>query len=147
MPKIKKEESMQKQKESIEQKLDRTQLKQNMFISAIITFLISGIFLLFTMLFAFEVLEIENPDDSTGLKVLDVLLKGGLVILFFFFMFVSVGNMQELRGYIMTWKEMVIIIALALFPATTDGWVFLTSAIGVILIIIYFYLIQIKTKE
>jgi hypothetical protein len=147
MPKMKKEDVIQKQKEATEQRLERNLLKQKMFTSSLITFIISGVFLLFSMLFAFAVLKIPNPDEKTWIKVIDVLLKGGLIIGFFFFMLVSLGNLQELRGYIVSWKELVFLLIISLFQATTEGYVFLTASIGIILFLIYMYFIQGRINE
>lgn len=144
---MKKEEVIQKQKEATEQRLERTLLKKQMFTSSLITYIISGVFLLFSMLFAFAVLNIPNPDDKTWIKVVDVALRGGIIIGFFFFMLISMGNMQELRGYIVTWKELVFLLIISLFQATTDGWVFLTASVGIIIIFIYMYFIQGKIAE
>jgi len=144
---MKKEDVIQKQKEATEQRLERNLLKQKMFTSSLITFIISGVFLLFSMLFAFAVLKIPNPDEKTWIKVIDVLLKGGLIIGFFFFMLVSLGNLQELRGYIVSWKELVFLLIISLFQATTEGYVFLTASIGIILFLIYMYFIQGRINE
>jgi hypothetical protein len=137
----------QKQDQLAQQKMDQSLLKQKMFLSALITWIIAGIFLVFSILMSLEVIKIPNTDSSTGLKVLDVAIKSILIILFFFFMFISMGNLRELRGYIMNWKELIFLLIITLIQGVTDGWVFFISTVGVILIIIYFYLIQVKIAE
>lgn len=144
---LKAELTTSKQEQIIQQRVDRAKLKQMMFSSSLITYMLAGVFLVFSILMNAKVLEIPNPDATTPLKVVDVLLRGGLIILFFFFMFVSMGNLKELRGYIMTWKEMLFLIIISLFQTITEGWALLTATLGIIIILVYFYFIQGKIQE
>lgn len=137
----------QKQDQLAQQKIEQSLLKQKMFLSALITWIIAGVFLIFSILMSLAVIKIPNTDTSTGLKVLDVAIKSILIILFFFFMLISIGNLRELRGYIMNLKELIFLLIITLIQGVTDGWVFFISAVGVIILIIYFYLIQIKVVE
>ena len=76
------------------------------------------------------------------LNVLDVIIKSFSVILFFLFILISLGNYQEMRGYIVKWKQLLFIIIISILQASTEIYVFLIAAIGITLIITYFYFIQ-----
>lgn len=131
-------------------------IKLQMFNSAKISYILALIFFIVSFLFNGLLINpwvelVENAtsaaDGPTLLGVLDIIIKSVSIILFFIFGFISLGNLQELRGYIMTWKEMAILVVLSLFQATINGTVFLISTIGVIITLIYFYFIQAKISD
>ncbi|MCF2138954.1 MAG: hypothetical protein K9W44_02715 [Candidatus Lokiarchaeota archaeon] len=134
----------------------RMNLKLQMFNSAKISYILALIFFIISFLFNGLIITpwndlVQNAASSaegpTALGVIDIAIKSVSIILFFLFAFISWGNLQELRGYIITWKEMVVLIILTLIQATINGTVFLISTIGVIIILVYFYFIQAKISD
>jgi hypothetical protein len=159
MPKIQKNKEKRQQREDMLKKLEieKSIEKKYMFSSAFITLLIAIAFFVISFIFNGRFYEIPIPTpeidasvieeeaESSGiswLNVLDVGIKSFSVILFFLFMLISVGNYQELRGYIVKWKQLLFLIIISILQASTEIYVFLIAAIGITLIITYFYFIQ-----
>ncbi len=155
MAKIKKENLAQKEKVQQAERR-KTMIKLQMFNSAKITYIFAFVFFIISFLFNgliispwIELVEnsVEGAEGPTFLGVIDIVIKSVSVILFFLFAFISLGNFQELRGYIMTWKEMSVLIILTLIQATANGNVFLISTLGIVIILIYMFFIQAKVNE
>ena len=161
MPKIQKNREKREQREQQLKKLEieKSIQKKSMFSSAIITFLIAIVFFVISFVFNGRFYEIPIPvvkevdaavaaeaeaesNSISWLNVLDVLIKSVSVILFFLFIMISVANYQELRGYIMKWKLLLFLIIISILQVSTEIYVFLVSAVGITLIITYFYFIQ-----
>ncbi len=121
--------------------------RRSMFKSGIITYIIAVLLFVVSFLFNGRFVSIPNPDETTSIQILDIVIKSGSLILFFFFFLIAVANYQELRGYVLTWKGMLIVVALALVQASTEGVILLIAAMGVILILVYFYFIQGKLER
>jgi len=155
MSKIRKENLAQKAKVQQAER-QKTMIKLQMFNSAKITYIIAFIFFIISFLFNGLIISpwvelVENSvkvaEGPTFLGVIDTLIKSFSIILFFLFTFISLGNYQELRGYIMTWKEMTVLVVLTLAQATINGDVFIISALGIVIIVIYMFFIQVKVIE
>lgn len=144
MPKIKK----QAQKlDSVSQNIQRVFIKQNMFNSALITYILAGIAFIFSFIFNGQFVTIPGTEDNTGLKVFDVLLKGGSIGIFFFFAFIAFANWMELKGYIMEAKHIIILVILAILQSVLDIYVFLTALVCIIIVLAYMYFIQAKAVK
>lgn len=136
---------------------DRVILKSSMYQSAVITYFIAVAFFVISFLFNGKLISswvtlvdanIAADDGPNFITIIDSVIKILSVVLFFFFGLISLGNFRELKGYIVTWKEMVILLVLALLQATIDVNVFFLSIVGILLILVYFYFLQGKiTKE
>jgi len=156
MPKIQKEAKKRKEKVR-DLESQKIQLKQKMFSSSVKTYLFAAIFLIISFIFNgqlipkwVDIVSIALGADSGAISpivLLDLLIKSFSIILFFFFSFVSIGNWRELSGYILTWKEMTILLVFSLIQATTDGSVFIISSIGIVIILFYMYFIQGKIEK
>ena len=156
MPKIQKEAKKRKEKVR-DLESQKIQLKQKMFSSSIKTYLFAAIFLIISFIFNGQLIpqwvdtvSIALGADSGAISpivLLDLLIKSFSIILFFFFSFVSIGNWRELSGYILTWKDMTILLVFSLIQATTDGSVFIISSIGIVIILFYMYFIQGKIEK
>jgi hypothetical protein len=57
-------------------------------------------------------------------------------------MMISVGNYKELTGKPLGWKELLLLIILSLGQTLIDLWVFGFTFIGLLVMILYLYLIQ-----
>ncbi len=152
MPKIPKNKKKRSRKNMTKQeriqllKIEQANKKQQMFQSTVITYLLALVFFILSLLFNAEYISL-NFGESTGAQVGEIALKSVPVILFFFFMLVAVGNYQEMRGYIVTWKELVALLVLSFLLAGSSGWVFFISFLGISLIITYLYFLQGKDLE
>ncbi len=140
MPKIKKKGETEE--DFAQQMVRRAILKKKMFNSSLITFIIALLCFVVSFIFNGAVYVVPNPSDSMVIKILVILIKGGLIIAAFFFLFISYANMMELRGSVMSFKHILILIIISIVQSITYDWVFLTSAVGITIVIIYLYLIQ-----
>lgn len=139
----------------LQKKLD----KKSMFISALLTYALAAIFLIISFIFNGRfIIFPKEPVYPAGtpaelmyplpmwIRVVAVLLKSGSIILFFFFMMISIGNYRELRGYIMTWREMLVLLIVSILQSSTEIYVFFITALGITLVITYMYFIQGKVN-
>ncbi len=109
--------------------------------SVIISVILGGIFLTISIFFNIEILTVFM-DKNVLLDIVDVLIKTSVILLFFFFMMVSIGNYKEIVGKPISWREFLFLIVLSLGQSILNLWVFIFTVLGIIIILIYLYLIQ-----
>jgi len=81
-------------------------------------------------------------NQNLYLDIVDILIKTISIILFFLFLSVAVGNVEEINGKIFGWKKLTILIIISLIQSIRNGWVFLFSSLGIIILILYLWLLQ-----
>lgn len=158
MPKIKKEKKIREEKlKNLE--IRKVKVKSIMFSSTLITYGLAAIFLAISFIFngslisgwVQKIVEAKIVIDEGGapsfIYIIDIIIKSFSVILFFFFIFISMGNFQEYRGYIMTWKEMLGLLIISLLQVSTNFTIFFITIIGIIICITYFYFLQGKIEK
>lgn len=74
--------------------------------------------------------------------LLDILIKVIAILLFFLSMMISIGNYKELTGNPLGWKELLLLFVLSLGQTLLNLLVFSLTFIGLLIIVIYFYLVQ-----
>jgi len=109
--------------------------------TVIISCVLSIIFYAISLLFNVGVISIFT-NINILFNMLDVLIKVATILLFFLFMMISVGNYKELTGKPLNWKELLIFIVLSLGQTLLNLWVFAFTLIGLLVIIIYLYIVQ-----
>ncbi|MFX1408745.1 MAG: hypothetical protein ACFFA6_00200 [Promethearchaeota archaeon] len=109
--------------------------------SVIISVILGGIFLTISIFFNIEIITIFEGRNILW-DIIDVIIKTGAILLFFFFMMISIGNYKELVGKPVNWKEILLLIVLSLGQSILNPWVFILTLIGLLFILIYLYLIQ-----
>lgn len=109
--------------------------------TVIISCVLSIIFYAISLLFNVGVISIFT-NINILFNMLDVLIKVATILLFFLFMMISVGNYKELTGKPLNWKELLIFIVLSLGQTLLNLWVFAFTFIGLLVIIIYLYIVQ-----
>jgi hypothetical protein len=141
MPKIKKRKSRESKLKDLE--VQKMIAKKFMYLSAMKTYIIAIVFFIVSLIFNGRYIVLEDKfGESTATSIFDVLIKSFSIILFFFFTIVALGNWMELRGYILTWKEVLIVLIISILQSSTELYVFLIVAFGVVLILTYMYFIQ-----
>jgi hypothetical protein len=145
MPKIKKKPETDE--DYAQQTVRRALLKKKMFTSAAVTFGLAVVCFVISFIFNGKLYIIANPDNSTLVKVIIVLIKGGSIVAAFFFLFISYANMMELRGYLMSFKHIVILVIMTVIQSISNTWVFLTCLVGIVGVIFYLYLIQARIRK
>jgi len=158
LPKIKKEKKIREEKiKNLE--IRKVKVKSTMFSSTLITYGLAAIFLAISFIFngslisgwVQKIVEAKNVIDEGGppsfIYIIDIIIKSFSVILFFFFIFISMGNFQEYRGYIMTWKEMLGLFIISLLQVSSNFTTFFITTIGITICITYFYFLQGKIEK
>ena len=158
MPKIKKEKKIREEKlKKLE--IRKIKVKNSMFSSTLITYGLAALFLVISFIFNGSIISgwvqnvveakiiIDEGGAPSFIYIMDIIIKSFSVILFFFFVFISVGNFQEYRGYIMTWKEMLGLLIISLIQASSNFTIFFIATIGIIICMIYFYFLQGKIEK
>ncbi|MFX1346581.1 MAG: hypothetical protein ACFFBC_11330 [Promethearchaeota archaeon] len=140
MSKIPKDQ-IKEQKSKIKRRSDDKFAYRTVIISCILSIIFFVVSLFFNVIFEIGFFSFFT-DSSILFSMLDVLIKVVIILLFFLFMMISVGNYKELTGKPLDWKELLLLIVLSLGQAILNLWVFAFTFIGLLVIIIYLYLVQ-----
>ena len=134
--KIPEKETVEKQKPKKILSTDELIIK-----SGITSFYLASIFFVISILFNSGIVTLFM-NQNLYLDIVDILIKTISIILFFLFLSVAVGNVEEINGKIFGWKKLTILIVISLIQSIRNGWVFLFSSLGIIILILYLWLLQ-----
>ena len=109
--------------------------------SVILSAIIAGILLIISTLLNGGYLSLF-ASETILLQTLDITVKVLVILFFFVFMTISIGNYKELTGKPLDLKLIAIIFIFSLIQAFRDSIVFSFSLIGLLLIIVYLFLVQ-----
>jgi hypothetical protein len=92
----------------------------------------------------FNVVEIFNIFnlENDFFNIIDLTIRTSVLLLFFFFMMISLGNYKDLLGKPSNWKEIAFLFVLSLLQTMRNIYVFGFTLLGLIILLFYFYLIQ-----
>ena len=109
--------------------------------SVITSAIFAGIFLVISILFNGGFIT-SFMNINIIFTSIDILIKVLAIILFFFFILASIGNYKELTGKPVNYKILIVLFILSVVQGFRNEWVFSLSFIGLILVLIYFYILQ-----
>ena len=109
--------------------------------SVIIGAIFGGIFFVLSLILNTEFITIVLGQHIIW-NIIDISIKGLAILLFFLFMITSIGNYKELIGKPLGWKEILILFILSLGQTILNSWVFAFTLLGLILILVYLFIIQ-----
>ncbi|MFX1366603.1 MAG: hypothetical protein ACFFCE_00100 [Promethearchaeota archaeon] len=109
--------------------------------SILICAILGGIFYITSILFNIEIIPIFLNINSFW-NIIFIILRIIIILLFFLFMTTSIGNYKELIGKPLNWKELLLIFILSIGQSILNPIVFVFSLIGLIIIILYLYIVQ-----
>jgi len=109
--------------------------------SVILSAIIAGILLIISILLNGGYLPLF-PSETIPLQTLDITVKVSVILFFFIFITISIGNYKELTGKPLDLKLIAIIFIFSLIQAFRDSIVFSFSLIGLLLITVYLFLVQ-----
>jgi hypothetical protein len=98
-------------------------------------------FFIISLLFNLEIITIFN-NVSVLFDFLGSLIKVGATLLFFLFMMISVGNYKELTGKPLGWNITLLLCLLSLGQTLLNIWIFILTFFGLLIFLIYLYLVQ-----
>ncbi|MFW9825332.1 MAG: hypothetical protein ACFFE4_20490, partial [Candidatus Thorarchaeota archaeon] len=111
------------------------------FRSVIISTILGMVFFVISLLFNTEIVSILSGINVL-FDILDIFIRVLAILLFFLFMIISVGNYKEMTGKPSGWKEFILLIILSLGQTLLNYFVFIFTLIGLVLILLYLYLVQ-----
>ncbi len=109
--------------------------------SVLISAILGGIFCTISIFFNIEIITVFM-DINVFWTLIDISLKVIIILLFFLFMTTSIGNYKELIGKPLNWKELLLLIVLSIGQTILNPLVFAFTLIGLVIIIIYLYVVQ-----
>jgi hypothetical protein len=109
--------------------------------SVILSAILGGVFLVLSVMINGEFVVIFTSDELIWVGI-DVILKILIILFFFIFMMISIGNYKELTGKPLDFKIILMIFILSLVQAFKNSMVFSFTFIGLLVIVIYFYVVQ-----
>ena len=153
MPKFRKETEKDKKK-----KKKKISDEDFAFRSILVSAIIGGAFLVISLVlngteeffkgilnhFIDEDITYQLPDESilNVSEVIDNTIKVSVILICFFFIFISIANYKDLSGKPAKLKDGILLGGLALLQTIRILWVFLFTLIGLVLILLYFYMVQ-----
>jgi len=134
MPKIQKEPSKSGEKQGF---------KEDFAFSSLLITTIIGIacFIVSIFINMAEVLSAFLYQNSL-FSVIEIVVRVSVVLFFFFFMVISLGNYKDLLGKPSDWKEVLFLFCLSFLQTIRNIYVFGFTLFGLIIILFYLYLIQ-----
>jgi len=116
-------------------------IEKSAYRSVILSAVIAGILLIISFFLNGGYL---SPFSSENIlfQTLDITIKVLVILFFFIFMTISIGNYKELTGKPLDLKLIVLIFIFSLIQSFRDAIVFSFSLIGLLLIIVYLFLVQ-----
>jgi len=75
-------------------------------------------------------------------KIIDIIVRVIVILLFFLFTIISLGNYKDLIGKPLDWKDILLLLGFSLIQTILNLLVFLFTFMGLFLILFYFYLVQ-----
>ncbi|MFX1237969.1 MAG: hypothetical protein ACFFAS_14725 [Promethearchaeota archaeon] len=138
MPKFEKNRTKGRPSEK-SQEIDEAFAFRSVKVSLILGMVFLFISLCFNLLDVFSLLELE---DSVLLEILDYSIKIASPLFFFLFILISVGNYRDLLGKPIDWLGILGIFLLSLLQTIRNTTVLGGTFIGLIIIIIYFYILK-----
>ena len=138
MPKFEKENNLKLKSQKSQE------FNQNLaYKSLIYTFFLGIIFFIVSILFnVADILALLALDQGLLLEILNSAIKVLTALGFFFFMLISIGNYKDLLGKPANWKDIAFLFCISLFQTVRNTIVFGLTLLGLILLILYFYIIQ-----
>lgn len=109
--------------------------------SVILSAIIAGILLIISILLNGGYLTLF-PSETILLQTLDITVKVFVILFFFIFITISIGNYKELTGKPLDLKLIAIIFIFSLIQAFRNTIVFSFSLIGLLIITVYLFLVQ-----
>ena len=111
------------------------------FKTVVLTAIISGVLLLISILFNTQMITIFMIKNTIW-YYFDIIIKVCVILFFFLFSLISIGNYKELSGKPLDFKIIILLFILSLIQAYRNSWVFGFTFLGLIVIVIYLYFVQ-----
>lgn len=123
-------------------KLNKTESRENLgYKTVILTGILTGVLFFASLLFNGQIVTL-SIFDNIFLNIAEIFIRTIVISLFFLSITISFANYRDLVGKPISWKELTLLFLLSIIQSILNIYVFLLSLIGLILILVYLYLIQ-----
>ena len=136
MSKIRKEK-LKSRTVTIKPKLEEKSVYRSVVLSAVI----GGILLITSTLLNGGYLS-QFISANVIFQILDITIRVLVILFFFIFMTISIGNYKELTGKPLDFKFIMLIFIFSLIQSFRDSIVFSFTLVGLLLIIVYLFFVQ-----
>jgi hypothetical protein len=109
--------------------------------SVILSSILGGLVLVLSILLNGEFIILFTSDDLLWVSI-DSGLKVVLILFFFLFAMISIGNYQELTGKPLNLKLVLLIFFFSLIQSFRNSLVFSFTLIGLLVLVVYLYVVQ-----
>ena len=109
--------------------------------SVILSAILGGVFLVLSIMLNGEFITIFASNDLLWVSI-DSVLKVLIILFFYLFMMISIGNYKELTGKPINFKIILLVFFLSLIQSFKNSIVFSFTLIGLLVIAVYLYLVQ-----
>jgi len=109
--------------------------------SVILSGILGGVFLVLSIMLNGEFITIFASNDLFWVSI-DSVLKVLIILLFYLFMMISIGNYKELTGKPINFKIILLVFFLSLIQSFKNSIVFSFTLIGLLVIVVYLYVVQ-----
>ena len=109
--------------------------------SVILSGILGGVFLVLSIMLNGEFITIFANNDLLWVSI-DSVLKVLIILLFYLFMMISIGNYKELTGKPINFKIILLVFFLSLIQSFKNSIVFSFTLIGLLVIVVYLYVVQ-----
>lgn len=109
--------------------------------SVILSGILGGVFLVLSIMLNGEFITIFASNDLLWVSI-DSVLKVLIILFFYLFMMISIGNYKELTGKPINFKIILLVFFLSLIQSFKNSIVFSFTLIGLLVIAVYLYLVQ-----
>lgn len=109
--------------------------------SVLLSSILAGVALVLSIILNGEFITIFKSDDLLW-ESIEIVLRVLTILFFFFFMIISIGNYKELTGKPLDFKLILLIFFLSLIQSFKNSIVFSFTLIGLLIIVIYLYVVQ-----
>jgi len=121
-----------------ESKSDNTNFAYQTVIRSVI---LAGLFLVMSFIFNGEIIKIYDGTNDI-LIILVAVFKVSLILIFFIFSVISIGNYKELSGKPLNLKDILLLCVISLIQAFRDPIVLVFTLFGLGILLVYFYISQ-----
>jgi hypothetical protein len=111
------------------------------FKTVVLTAILSGVLLIISILFNTQIITIFMVKNTIW-NYFDIIIKVFVILFFFLFSLISIGNYKELSGKPLDFKIIILLFVLSLIQAYRNSWVFGFTFLGLIVIVAYLYFVQ-----
>jgi len=123
-------------------KLNKTESRENLgYRTVILTGILTGVLFFTSLLFNGQIVSL-SIFDNIFLNIAEIFIRAIVISLFFLSITISFANYRDLVGKPISLKELTLLFLLSIIQSILNIYVFLLSLIGLILILVYLYLIQ-----